>query len=308
MQTYLVYGLTVQSELPLWGPVTSLAPPDVTIHYGSVPEAIAEPSPGAGADATAAQILTEKTGLARYLIQGGNRITIDAGPGADLGILQANVLGGGMAILLKQRGCLVLHASAIAMDQGAIAFTGGAGWGKSTLVAYCWYRRGYRIITDDILALTMAELRPTTRSSYPRLKLSSDIAQALELNLETLPYLHENSSKRLQSLEAGFHADPCPLQALVILKGGEALEIQVAKPHDAFQAVMAFSNTHPQSISPTQQVPQLQQCAKLIQTTPILVLKRPRWPPKVTRESLLALDETIQVILDFCQKEKRTLD
>jgi hypothetical protein len=57
-----------------------------------------------------------------------------------------------LGIVLRLRGVTCLHASAIDVDGGAVAFTAGAGGGKSTTAA-AFSRRGLPVLTDDVVAL-----------------------------------------------------------------------------------------------------------------------------------------------------------
>ncbi|HSD77330.1 MAG TPA: hypothetical protein VLA98_07985, partial [Solirubrobacteraceae bacterium] len=50
-------------------------------------------------------------------------------------------------------GHVILHAGAVASDQGALAIVAPSGGGKSSLVAEL-VRRGRRLITDDVLVVT----------------------------------------------------------------------------------------------------------------------------------------------------------
>jgi hypothetical protein len=55
-----------------------------------------------------------------------------------------------LRFVLQAQGDELLHASAVAMPRGAVAFCGSSGVGKSTL-AYQFSRRGHRPIADDAL-------------------------------------------------------------------------------------------------------------------------------------------------------------
>jgi hypothetical protein len=55
-----------------------------------------------------------------------------------------------LRFVLQARGDELLHASAVAMPRGAVAFCGSSGVGKSTL-AHQFSRRGHRPIADDAL-------------------------------------------------------------------------------------------------------------------------------------------------------------
>src|SRR2546425_5228639 len=63
------------------------------------------------------------------------------------------------AALLRVRGYVVLHASAVALDGGATCFLGASGWGKSTLAALL-HTRGHAVIADDVAAIDMAGSAP----------------------------------------------------------------------------------------------------------------------------------------------------
>ena len=65
---------------------------------------------------------------------------------------------------------LVLHASAVTVDGGAVGFLGRAGAGKSTLAA-AMARRGARVVTDDALLIEVGPEGPRAIPSYPGLRL-----------------------------------------------------------------------------------------------------------------------------------------
>jgi hypothetical protein len=91
--------------------------------------------------------------------------------------LQTSVFG----ILLHQREHIVLHASAIEVNGRAIAFCGPSGAGKSTLAAALG-QRGYRLIADDICAITFSErMPPIVHPDGRQLKLWAESIEKLEL-------------------------------------------------------------------------------------------------------------------------------
>ena len=63
--------------------------------------------------------------------------------------LRTFLLGPALAVLLHQRGRLVLHAGAVAVNGRVAAFLGGPSWGKSTTTA-ALDRRGHGIMADDV--------------------------------------------------------------------------------------------------------------------------------------------------------------
>jgi len=69
---------------------------------------------------------------------------------ASMDMLPVMLAGHVLATLLLLRGELVLHASAVEVDGGAVALVGNSGAGKSTLAALAC-REGARLVADDVL-------------------------------------------------------------------------------------------------------------------------------------------------------------
>ena len=89
-----------------------------------------------------------------------------------LGYLQANVL----SFALLKMGMEPLHANAIVTDEGAIGFIGDSGYGKSTLAAH-FIKSGFSLLTDDVLVI-----RKVGKSFYacpgtPRIKIFPEMAE-----------------------------------------------------------------------------------------------------------------------------------
>ncbi|HKS96499.1 MAG TPA: hypothetical protein VJV74_10250, partial [Terriglobia bacterium] len=81
-------------------------------------------------------------------------------------------------LLLSKRGRLVLHASAVLIPGGAIAFLGETGQGKSTL-ASSFSQRGFPFLTDDCLLLEEKGGQLVGIPSYPGLRLWPKTVAAL---------------------------------------------------------------------------------------------------------------------------------
>lgn len=77
-------------------------------------------------------------------------VRVALAPGRDPGVIP--VLAGGMllALHLRLRGELVLHASAVRVGKRAVAFVGASGMGKST-IATVLCAAGHPLLTDDVL-------------------------------------------------------------------------------------------------------------------------------------------------------------
>lgn len=94
------------------------------------------------------EILLDSPRVGRFLLRGGNEILIDLASSSNDDEVRAYLLGAVFGVLCHQRGIIPLHASAIDVADGCIAFVGTSGAGKSTLVA-ALARRGHEVIGDD---------------------------------------------------------------------------------------------------------------------------------------------------------------
>ena len=183
---YSVFGLRVRSslELPELFPASGVAEPDVTIELGSVPM-IGQGDRDGLTDVDGALVLVIPE-VARYRIEAGNRITVKSEPGVPERNVRLFLLGSAFGVLLHQCGLLPLHANAIEIDGGAVAFMGPSGAGKSTLAA--WFQdRGFKVVADDVCVVSFdLEGCPYTAPGLPRIRLWADALQLMGRDLQGL--------------------------------------------------------------------------------------------------------------------------
>jgi hypothetical protein len=165
-------------------------------------------------------------------------------------------------LILSRRESLVLHSSAVLTPQGAIAFVGKSGQGKSTLAA-SFTQIGCPIISDDFLVLRKSVLRQTVRKysekktgeswiaipSYPGVRLwprtSDALFAALPESAEIAPYTRKRRVSDLSLLP--FVEGASPLRCLYFLDGDSGEEHAslgqpiVSSPKDAFMNLVACS-------------------------------------------------------------------
>jgi hypothetical protein len=89
------------------------------------------------------------------------RVVSHPGPGTDPAIIPILLTGTIVAFLLSIAGDLVLHASAVEVDGGAIAFIGYSGQGKTTL-ATLFCAAGHPLVTDDVLPVAVDDAGTVT--------------------------------------------------------------------------------------------------------------------------------------------------
>jgi hypothetical protein len=203
VQFYRVSGLSVASEIALPGLIAGSAAPEpqVTIRRGAVPEAL----PGASASGPTWQIagrqfLFRIPGLARFLLIDGAEIVVAPEAESGLADIPIFILGTVFGILLHQREQIVLHASAVRVNDKAVLFCGASGAGKSTLAA-ALAQRGYPLVTDDFCTLTIdGASAPMVYPDGRQLKLWAQAIDRLDLA--------QNRGERVrQSLEK-FYVEP----------------------------------------------------------------------------------------------------
>jgi hypothetical protein len=247
MHSYSAYGVVFNSQIPLPELIEAdgenIAPASVRAQIQLGPIDRTRP---AGVDvacpfwATPRAVFVEYPQACAFLIEEGARITVDAKPGIDPRIVRLYLLGPALAVLLHQRGFLVLHASAVNVDGGVIAFVGDKGAGKSTMAA-AMHARGHELVADDIVAIDTAGPTPLAYPGFPQLKLFPESAAQLVQDAAALPKLHPEFEKRAAKIGSRFAADPLPLRAVYELVEGPREMIQTPPPQQAFMQLVRHS-------------------------------------------------------------------
>jgi hypothetical protein len=253
------FGLVFASDVPVPGlaPERLDAPHDVRVHLRALPPWL-EDAPRTSVHRAA----SEGSALAVWSLDGGRGLLLDYADGtrfvvdaagtevwaqwtedATLEDTATYLLGPVAALLLRLRGRVPLHASAVRVDGGAVAFAGPGGAGKSTLAA-AFARLGRSVIADDVLAV---EARPEAlfvHPAYPRLRLWPDSVEMLYGHRDALPLLTPNWDKRYLDVgEAAddFPADPLPLRAVYLLerRAAEEPRIRPLPPREGLMKLIA---------------------------------------------------------------------
>jgi hypothetical protein len=109
--------------------------------------------------------------------------------------ISSYLLGPVLGLLLRLRGVICLHASAVAIGDGCVAFVGAAGAGKSTTAA-AFTKLGYAILSDDIVALEEQNGAFYVVAAHPQLCLWPESVKMLYGSAEALPRLNPVWDKR----------------------------------------------------------------------------------------------------------------
>jgi hypothetical protein len=221
---------------------SSPAPPDVTIHYADVPDALPEPSAnGIAWQSAPGRMLLSVQEVARYLVVHNREIRIQPSPGADEADVRIFLLGSVLGALLHARQILVLHASAIQTERGAVLFMGKSGAGKSTLLA-AFLQRGYSMLADDKAGIVLEANTPAVVPGLPIIRLTPDAATKLAFPVQGFQLRHSLDKYLLVVPE--FCAARVPLYASYGLEAhnGAGIRLERLDRLDRFQ--MLNRNTY----------------------------------------------------------------
>jgi hypothetical protein len=154
---YKFGGLRIASDFPLFGLHVCQseieAPCEVVIRCAPIPETVVSATARFfrgqySGTYNGREVLLDSPAVGRFLLRAGEEILIDLAPFSNDDDVRSYLLGGVFGALCHQRGITPLHASAIDVAEGCVAFVGASGAGKSTVIA-ALARRGHEIIADD---------------------------------------------------------------------------------------------------------------------------------------------------------------
>jgi hypothetical protein len=273
---YQAYGLTLGSELRLDELMPGSGSIDIYIRHSSIGRTPPFESPrGSMWWNGLSEIFVHYPGVATFQMLEGRDIVIEAVPGCDEQLLRQYLLGPILAGSLRQRGWLLLHASAVAINGRVVAFMGASGWGKSTMAA-ALHKRGHDLVADDYIAvINDAGRGPHAHPGFPQLKLWPQAAASLGEDPEQMPPLHAAEEKRAHHITAGFAQGALPLGRLYVLQEAETISSQRVTGQQAMLEVVrhAYGTRTMHALAPADH---FRRCAALLQWVPLCQLARPR--------------------------------
>jgi Mrp family chromosome partitioning ATPase len=153
---YRLGPFLLASEIPLpeLDPLAPAADPaDVSIRLAPVPQRIANVIANESRWwSSREEYLLHVPEVANFLVRHGREVLVEPAPQARPEDIRAYLLSPIFSTLCHQAGMYSLHASAVRVGDGVVAFLGDSGAGKSTLAASL-AQRGYTVLADDICLL-----------------------------------------------------------------------------------------------------------------------------------------------------------
>lgn len=278
MFSYFAYGLGIQSEIAIPEFIEAELGCDVYLNVESnhnptdyLPQAAVGKPWCLKLTRKEALFYVKDTGV--FLVKGGNKIVIIPAPDVSEQLIRFYLVGTIMGILLYQRGLLVLHASAVNIDGGAVAFLGVSGEGKSSTAA-AFNAHGHNIITDDVAPVILGKEPATISPGFPQIKLDREIASTLGYDFESLLLLNSSDEKRGYRPRQEFPQMPLPIRRIYVLTSDSDFSIEPLKPQEA--VIELSRHSRPATLFQSPDAQHFLQCVNLVKECTLYRLKRPR--------------------------------
>jgi hypothetical protein len=149
-----------------------------------------------------------------------------------------------LAFILRLRGAVPLHASAVAIDNRGVLFVGDAGAGKSTTAAV-FATLGYPVLSDDIVRVDDRGGQALAHPGHPRLSVWPDSVEMLFGAPDALPVHSATYDKcYLDVLAAGypFQDTPVPIDMIYVLGERTAEPMPSTAPMGLPAALLALAS------------------------------------------------------------------
>ena len=248
MNKYKAFGLIIESELAF----DELLPCDIeitdlVIKAGKVPETFED----IVINAPYLKISRDKywsdiKDVAKFYVQKGELILLEPYEKASFEEIKLYVLGSCMGAVLYQRRILPLHGSCVIINGKGILLTGEPGVGKSTVAAVL-YKKGYKILTDDVTAVVLDEHKvPMAYPSFPSQKLWEDAIERVGIKEEkkVLNRISKDLYKYSVKSDLHFEDNPIPIKVVIEIISLKVDSIHLEEIKSAQKLEVVLNNTY----------------------------------------------------------------
>ena len=178
--------------------------------------------------------------IGKVKISNNDKIMVDV-ENDDFDSIIPFLLGPVMSTLLDQRGFLVLHGSAVKFNDESIAFVGHGGKGKST-TAINLYKKGYPIVTDDIIAIKFDDDgNPYLYPGYSHVRLAEDSYNHIKDDTDILTPICTLLGKVFCDASRGFSPRKLRLKRIYLIEKGEKKKISNLDSQEKLMNLISYS-------------------------------------------------------------------
>ena len=198
------------------------------------------------------------------------------------------LLGPVLGIVLRLRGIICFHGSAVVLGGKAIVFVGVPGAGKSTTAAL-FARKGHSVLSDDIAALAERKGSFCVLPAYPYVNLWPEALEMLKSSAGSSQSKSATVDKvrmPLDGSDSRFQREALPLAAIYVLADRSAeSRAPFLNPLAPPQALMALvANTYGNTIlDPSMRAHEFRVLGEIANSLPIRSLVASEDPSQLTR-------------------------
>jgi hypothetical protein len=211
----------------------------------------------------------------------GRRITCRRSEESSMESFHVYMLGQALSFALVKQRFEPLHATAVVVDDCAVAFLGDSGFGKSSLAA-CFLEAGHRLLTDDLLILQESSGRIVAYPGPSRIKLFPAIARRFLGATPSRVAMNAGTDKRILPIDERLRCRvPVTIKALYSLTAPrdacrtKGASIDPLSPREAFVELLK-ATINRRLVSPRRLSRQFDVMSSLAARIPIRKLSYPR--------------------------------
>jgi hypothetical protein len=312
-RVYNLYGFRLQSQMQLACPQGQMhvSRPDVElVEYSASDVRQACKLGGTLVEASDFYRLTRLLDGSIYLLWPGFFEFLISSDGSRIGwrnldgtpreALQEYLLGQVLSFAMLARGVEPLHATAVVVGGGAVAFLGDSGYGKSSLGA-SFVRENYPLLTDDVLVLERRGQDLLAYPGMPRIKLFPEMCESMFQGCEGTP-MNRWTHKTIFALSAQQHqVSAIPLRILYVLSSpsNQPRKVTLRRMSERKAFLSVLKNTfNDVMLSPRRLKRQFEFAASTAAHVPVKVLSYPR--------TLSAMPVVVKAVLSDLAQEGRS--
>lgn len=197
---------------------------DVFASYGDVPDSLETSNVDFPfIQANERQYLLVLENFAKYLIEDGNKITIESFGLATPKEVEMYLLTNLLGALSYQNDLLPMHGGVVDFNGEGVLITGSSGSGKSTILAGLM-KAGHKVVTDDISIVRNENTKSVVYPSFPYMFLWSSTLAKLKFDYSNLKKLRNDMEKYILPNDFGSIHEPIEIKKTIILVNKEIKE------------------------------------------------------------------------------------
>jgi hypothetical protein len=177
-----------------------------------------------------------------FCIKNGNKIVVSPINSHLEDRLRLYILGSCMGALLLQRRILPLHGSTISINNKAYGIVGDSGAGKSTLAA-ALLSKGYSLLSDDIIPISLTDNKAMVTPAYPQQKLWKESLDAFSVDTNQFSSIFDRETKFIVPVSSHFHSEPLELGGIFELVKGKEDSVVLRPIHKLEQIKKLYDHT-----------------------------------------------------------------